>query len=181
MPLSKTIIKQSATNINKNLIILGKAPAIIPAMNTIAKLITSPDCYLTARTALNVFSEEMTGDWHFHDFFLSTPHEYYVEQPKKTPWGDKGIIEVSNVLRKFGVSSDDPNSKKIYTVDHYRALADLFYNRIKNGGALRSLFFDINDYLNTEQQKDKLFNGYLKGLNNTEIHHWNKNRTDYEY
>lgn len=150
-------------------------------MKTITKLNTSPECYLTARTALNIDSPEMTGDWNFHNYFLSMPYEYYVEQAKNTPWGKKGIIEVSDTLSRSSVYSGNLNSKNIYAADHYRALADLFFDGIRNKQRLRSLFFDINDYLNTEEQKDKLFNDYLKNLENAEICAWNENRAQYEY
>lgn len=148
-------------------------------MQTITKLNTSPEHYLTARTALNIDSAEMTGDWNFHNYFSSIPHEYYVERAKNTPWGKKGIIEVSNVLSKFDVHSDNPNSKQIYAADHYRALADLFFDGIKENNPLRSLFYDIDDYLNTEEQKNNLFNDYLQDLKNPEICAWNENRAKY--
>lgn len=141
-------------------------------MKTITTLNTSLNCYLTARTALNIISDEMTGDWNFNNYFLSYPSKYYIEQTKNTPWGQKGIVEVSEVLNKSKVFSENTDSNKIYAANHYRALADLFFNRIKRNKSLKSLFFSVDDWLNTEAEKHKLYRQYLSVLNNPEIENW---------
>lgn len=147
-------------------------------MKTITKLKTSLDCYLTARTALNIDSPEMTGDWNFHNYFVNSPYEYYIEQAKNTPWGQKGVIEVSDTLNRSAIYSANLNSKHIYAADHYRALADLFFNRVKNNKPVRSLLFSVNDWLNTQKEKERLYNEYLNVLDNAEIDTWFKNATN---
>ncbi len=145
---------------------------IISTMQIITKLNTSPNSYLTARTALNISNKEMTGDWNFYNYFLSDPHEYYIEQTKNTPWNEQGIIEVSATLNKYNIFSENPNSDKTYASNHYRALADLFFNRIKRNKPLKSLFFNINDWLNTQNEKHTLYKQYLSILANSEIDNW---------
>ncbi|BAS68389.1 hypothetical protein [Bathymodiolus septemdierum thioautotrophic gill symbiont] len=139
-------------------------------MQTIFKLNTSLESYLTARTALNIASDEMTGDWHFYDYFLHKPNKYFVENINNTPWGSKGVIEVSSILKQYGVS---PSSNKIYAANHYRAIADMFLDRIRQKHSFTSLFYSVDDWLNTTKEKQKLHDEYLKILQNKEI-----NKTD---
>lgn len=139
-------------------------------MKTIKQLNTTRLNYLSGRTALNIPSDEMTGDWNFYNYFLSKPHEYFIEITKNNPFGSHGIIEVSNTLKKSGVEANN----KIYSANHYRAIADMFLNRIKQKHSFTSLFYSVDDWLNTKDQKKELFT-YLKLLTNQEINLWMDN------
>lgn len=139
-------------------------------MKTIKQLNTTSLSYLSGRTALNIPSDEMTGDWNFYNYFLSKPYEYFIETTKYNPFGSHGIIEVSNTLKKSGVETNN----KIYSANHYRAIADMFLNRIKQKHSFTSLFYSVDDWLNTKDQKKELFT-YLKLLTNQEINLWMDN------
>jgi len=121
---------------------------------------TSKKHYLTAITALNIFSEEGTGDWHFVSKFIDKPDFI----PRKTVagidtcstneiLGDTGIFDAYSVLIKAGVQ---PTTNQVYAADHYRATADLLFDSIKKGYDIeRSIFLD--DWLPEPQEKERLF------------------------
>lgn len=139
-------------------------------MKTIKQLKTIKPNYLTARTALNVPNKEMTGDWNFYNYFIATPNEYFVGSIDDNIFGDKGIIEVSQILKKHGVEIQE----KIWSADHYRAIADMFLDCMQNKNSFRSLFFAVDDWLNTTNEKKQLFT-YLELLNNNKINNWIQN------
>jgi hypothetical protein len=137
-------------------------------MKTIAALKTTPDFYLTGRTALNIASDEDTGDWNFYNYFLDGNNEYFVESVTNTPWGSNGIVEVSKWLKKQGF---DTLNAKVYAADHYRAIADLFLDSKNTSKNYKHLLSAVDDWLNTLEQKLKLFS-YLKLLNDPKINNW---------
>ncbi len=121
---------------------------------------TSKDHYLTGITALNIPSDEGTGDWHFVSKFIDTPDFI----PRKTVagidtystneiLGETGIFDAYSVLIEAGVQ---PTTNQVYAADHYRATADLLFDSIKKGYDIeRSIYLD--DWLPEPDEKERLF------------------------
>jgi hypothetical protein len=127
---------------------------------------TKKNIYLTGRTALNIPSAEETGDWNFYNYFLTTPANYYVASNTNSLWGNKGIYDAGKILTNLGIDINH-----IYAANHYRAIADLFYDAVENNQDIRYLMSATHDWLNTDKEKQKLFN-FLRDLNNQQINEW---------
>lgn len=121
---------------------------------------TSIKHYLTAITALNIISEEGTGDWHFIENFLED--ENFI--PKKTVagidtlstnkfFGNKGIFKCYKILVKSGLQ---PSTKEVYAADHYRAVADMIVNNVRQGYDIEKTII-LDDWLPEPHEKEKLY------------------------
>ncbi len=121
---------------------------------------TSPERYLTGLVALNVPSPEQTGgDWHFCGIFDSpdfpdnlTLAGEGLEWNTNPIFGDYGIHECSDILRKKGISI--PQGVKVYSANHYRAILDMIYRSVSAGGI--PYHIDIDGWLDSEEQKKTL-------------------------
>ncbi|HEV3157300.1 MAG TPA: hypothetical protein VGZ00_08135 [Candidatus Baltobacteraceae bacterium] len=91
---------------------------------------TAPDRYLSGTVALNIASDEITGDWHAEMAFFrprrTTPRCFLVgrgcENDTTPLLATRGVADRSDVLRRMGV----PNvPEHLYAADHARAIADL--------------------------------------------------------
>lgn len=114
--------------------------------------------FLTAKTALNIPSKEGTGDWHFFETFLGSsktlPKDYFIagENIEDTNhiFGNQGIFECSKLLKEAGVEVSIP----VFAADHYRAMADLIYQRLHDEKSLQSLRAD--DWFPAKTDRRKL-------------------------
>lgn len=121
---------------------------------------TTAKAYLTAITALNIPSDECTGDWHFFENFI-IQGEYIPSQQRAgidllstREWlSNKGIYDCKQILLECGVITKE---KKIYAANHYRAIADMVFDNIKRGlGINKSII--LNDWLSGIHEKGKVY------------------------
>ncbi len=116
--------------------------------------------YLTAITALNIFSEDGTGDWHFSENFLED--ESYI--PRKTVagidtrstneyLGNNGIFNCYQTLLESGVQ---PSTKEVFSANHYRAIADMILDGITKGNDIEGSII-LDDWLPENDEKEKLY------------------------
>jgi hypothetical protein len=94
---------------------------------------TSPEHYITGKAALNVPNEDGTfADWHFDEVFLSGRGKIRIagqDAPETTNWfGDYGIRECGDVLRRFGVAIDP--TAQVYSATHVRAILDMLISSL---------------------------------------------------
>lgn len=116
--------------------------------------------YLTAITALNIYSEDGTGDWHFSENFLED--ESFI--PRKIVagfdtcstnkyLGDKGVFNCYQILLESGVQ---PSTKHVFSADHYRAIADMVLDSITKGHDIEDSII-LDDWLPEQHEKEKLY------------------------
>ncbi|GAW87319.1 conserved hypothetical protein [Bathymodiolus platifrons methanotrophic gill symbiont] len=121
---------------------------------------TNTKYYLTAITALNIYSEDGTGDWHFSENFLE--NESFI--PRKTVagvdtcstneyLGDKGVFNCYQTLLESGVQ---PSTKNVFSADHYRAIADMVFDSITKGHEIEGSII-LDDWLPEQHEKEKLY------------------------
>ena len=121
---------------------------------------TSPEHYLTGRTALNIPCPEGTGDWHFNEVFVGYGHVrpvYLVAGidlvDSTSAIGQMGVYDCRQRLEKMGLTLP---AGAIYAADHYRAILDIVNHAVLNGLSFeRSIWLD--DWLPEAQEKQKLF------------------------
>lgn len=94
---------------------------------------TTPTCYLTGSSALNIPSEEGDfSDWHFTETFLGNKTTFRVAGQNFVDTnpllGDYGIRECSNILRRHGLPIE--SDRKVYAANFVRATLDLVYKNI---------------------------------------------------
>ncbi|MDO6514394.1 MarR family winged helix-turn-helix transcriptional regulator [Neptuniibacter sp. 2_MG-2023] len=126
---------------------------------------TSPRHYLTGMSALNIPSNEGTGDWHFIETFeggsRSTLGPFFIAGDDYSDTyeflGLDGIKEVSEVLRKAGLSVND----KLFAANHYRAMIDMIYDKLTKGLTLES--YKADDWFPRKRDKEKL-GQYIKKI-----------------
>lgn len=116
--------------------------------------------YLTGITALNIYSEDGTGDWHFSENFLED--ENYIPRKQLAGidtcssneyLGKKGIFNCYQVLLESGLK---PSTKEVFSADHYRAIADMLLDGIIKGNDIEASII-IDDWLPEDNEKEKLF------------------------
>lgn len=144
---------------------------------------TTEENYLTGITALNIPTAECTGDWHFSECFV-VHRDVKLLQKKAgidlfstAEWlGNTGIYDCYSVLVEYGLKEA---MKNIYAADHYRAIADMVYFKVKSGHAINSTI-SLNDWLPMEHEKKKVYDLIEKlkpAMNNEEwgiIEQWKK-------
>ena len=134
---------------------------------------TTPSHYISFKHALNLrYPTEDTGEWHFWTAFFGDP-----ERSRSIPLagdgekintnsslGDKGIREMSDVLVAQKIL---PSPRPVYVATHYRAIADIaMLHLIKNERPTIATVRAINQWLDTEEQVDRLLGEYLSPLRN---------------
>ena len=121
---------------------------------------TNIEHYLTAITALNIYSEDGTGDWHFSENFL----EDVGFIPRKTVagvdtcstneyLGDEGVFNCYKTLLEAGVQ---PSTKDVFSADHYRAIADMVLDSIIKGYDIDGSII-LDDWLPEQHEKERLY------------------------
>ena len=117
---------------------------------------TTPQHYITGKTALNIPSKEGTGDWHFQESFYGRGNL----KPKISLAGegepldtnpilaDFGIYECSSTLREWGLPISD--EEKVYAANHYRAMLDMLYRCAKKN--IYPHHLDIDEWFNTPEE-----------------------------
>jgi hypothetical protein len=153
------------------------------------------DKYITGKYALNIHHpenvDEPTGDW----------HGYIWDSVKELPdnkvtfagngykintfhiWGDFGLYEDSNNLRKMGIVI---NENDIYIADYYRAILDLVYFNLLNFNNLLGLNYITYDHLDNNDQVRTVLNEaekLKKYVNYNQLNileEWIKNENNYE-
>lgn len=123
---------------------------------------TTPDNYITAIAALNIPSNEGTGDWHFFENFMIHDDAIPTQQvagidtlPTKQWLGDIGIFECQEILFECGVTTLNKN-KIIYAANHYRAIADMVYDNVKRGHSIKDTI-SLTDWLPELHEKKKIY------------------------
>ena len=126
---------------------------------------TSRTHYITGITALNIPSDEGTGDWHILDT-LGNPQRFQLAGlnflSTHEVFGDEGIFECAQVLEKygaFGVPKDCP----VYAANHYRAVADMIWNALEKKWQWHGAII-ADDWFPAPEDKKKLRDILTRGL-----------------
>ncbi|WP_198266663.1 hypothetical protein [sulfur-oxidizing endosymbiont of Gigantopelta aegis] len=124
---------------------------------------TNKEHYLTSITALNIPSDEGTGDWHFYDAFYETadfvPKKYVAGIDTLSTneiLGDNGVYDAYSVLVETGLQ---PITDNVYAADHYRAVADMVFDLVRKVSTQRELnmLIILDDWLTEPEEKERLF------------------------
>ena len=113
------------------------------AMTTLP--LTSPRRYIGGRAALNLLSDEGSGDWHPSAYFYSVKGsvEYTFGEGCAVNTVDllgiDGISDCSQKIRDMGLAWQ---GEVCYAASHERALADLVLASLRGGGTARHLSAD---------------------------------------
>lgn len=122
---------------------------------------TSPTRYLSGRPALNLISEDGTGDWHFVETFgrdrVITGRFAIVGEGCETNTnaylGNAGIYDCTALLDELGIPHE---STPAFAADHARAITDLVLAESLLG---RSADFAIlDDWMPQPESKQKVYN-----------------------
>ena len=123
---------------------------------------TTPTCYLTGMTALNIPAPEgTTGDWHFEESFWGRgdlrPKIFVAGEGRalntNSIWETLGIYECSHILRVKGIAI--AADEKVYTANHCRAVLDMLYNAIKHKEYPHHIIID--DWLDIDAERKCFF------------------------
>jgi hypothetical protein len=121
---------------------------------------TTEENYLTGITALNIPTDECSGDWHFSEYFVVHGDTKPLQQRagidlfSTYEWlGSNGVYDCYSVLVEYGLKE---RVRNIYAADHYRAIADMVYFKVKNGRSInRSI--SLNDWLPEPHEKKRMY------------------------
>lgn len=153
--------------------------------NTIVLPKTTPSCYLTGMSALNIPAPEgTTGDWHFEESFWGRgniiPKIFVAGEGRALNtnpiWGTLGIYDCSHILRAKGIAI--AADEKVYAANHCRAVLDMLYNAIKSKEYPYHIIVD--DWLDIDSERKRLFekipllNGFLKEDEKIILNSWTK-------
>jgi hypothetical protein len=122
---------------------------------------TTPKRYLSGIAALNIPSDDGTGDWHLHNTLKNektNPPVFLLvgegcQYNSNQLFGNLGIFECSDILEKFGVPHPEG---EVWAADHYRATADMVLFYAQQGKSFDHL--PINDWFNTDHEIMQLKN-----------------------
>ncbi|KXJ54118.1 MAG: hypothetical protein AXW15_08670 [Neptuniibacter sp. Phe_28] len=114
--------------------------------------------YLTGLAALNLPSNEGTGDWHFIETFKGShgrnPGPFFVAGDNYADtysvFGSEGIEDQTKSLEEAGVISNT----KLFAANHYRAMADMIFQRLHDGNGIDS--YVVDDWFPEKKNKRKL-------------------------
>ena len=120
----------------------------------------SENRYISGMAALNLPAPEGTsGDWHFLSIYYcrDAKHVKFIKVAGEREYlntnhifKNYGIYKCGEILRKkgFNVEKGEPHA-----ANHFRAILDLLYERIKEGKYPSYLYGSSEDYLDTEEEK----------------------------
>lgn len=119
----------------------------------------SENRYISGMAALNLPAPEGTsGDWHFLNVFFRDEKTSKVA----TVAGDGEEINTNHIFKNYGIYQCDEALNKrglkaegeiSYSANHFRAILDLLYWRLKNGKDAGYMYGAAEDYLDTEEEK----------------------------
>lgn len=135
---------------------------------------TSNQIYISGILALNIPSEEGTGDWHMNEYFTHAFKErlylFGEGQVINTNhiWGKKGISDQLSTLRKYNLIND-VHKEKVFCASHPRACADLIYADVIKKGQLKTISLD--EWFPNNKDKETVLEYFTDSqiLNLTEI------------
>ena len=126
---------------------------------------TSKSAYLTGHTALNIPSDEGTGDWHILDS-LSNVERFRVAGKNcistNDVFGTEGIFNCAKIMKKYGANIPS-NVTTVYAANHYRAMADLIWDAVKRKIRWMDSFI-ADDWFPAPEDKEKLRKFLNKGV-----------------
>lgn len=131
---------------------------------------TTPTCYLTGMTALNIPAPEgTTGDWHFEESFWgrgNTRPKFFVAGEGRALncnaiWGALGIYDCGDILRAKGIAI--AAEERVYAANHCRAILDMVHNAIKHKEYPHHI--TVDDWLDVDSELKRFFEN-IPGLNN---------------
>ncbi|WP_104759395.1 hypothetical protein [Helicobacter bizzozeronii] len=107
---------------------------------------TSKEVYVSSIVALNIYSPEMTGDWHSARALMENafPMDIYIygEGQKYNTnhlLGDLGVIDGTKRLNDMGYY---PQNTPTYIANHPRACVDYLYTSVLQSGILGEIMLD---------------------------------------
>ncbi len=114
--------------------------------------------YLTGLAALNLPSHEGTGDWHFIETFKGaygrSPGPFFVAGENYADtypvFGSEGVEDQTKSLEEVGVIY----KTKLFAANHYRAMADMIFQRLNDGNGIDS--YIVDDWFPEKKNKRKL-------------------------
>jgi hypothetical protein len=118
---------------------------------------TSLTKYLTGKTALNIPSEEGTGDWHFIETFTH-PENFSIAKESSVDtsyyFGNEGIFDCASVLvrRGLGKGVEAP----VYAANHYRAICDLILDKVSKFGDCLKDVLSLDDWFPEDKEKRRV-------------------------
>lgn len=128
---------------------------------------TTRQTYLGGHAALNVLSENGTGDWHVHDSF-------YIDKKKPAKsfisgdgcltntnhlLGDEGIFDCSSVLKQMKIPFEGESA---FAANHARATADLVLSAVLDSYSPNHVVLD--DWMPRPSDKQQVFDLLAKAL-----------------
>ena len=141
-------------------------------MSIITIPLTKPELYISFKAALNLrYPDEDTGDWHFESSFFweGADQETLLMAGEggfintNPSLGDRGVRDMSAVLATQKILL---NQGPVYCANHYRAIADLAMLDLAEGKTpMIATCYAINQWLDTEEQVQRLITDYLSPLN----------------
>jgi len=127
---------------------------------------TTPTCYLTGMTALNIPAPEgTTGDWHFEESFLGRgnirPKIFVAGEGRalntNVIWGALGIYDCSSILRAKGIAI--AAEERVYAANHCRAVLDMLYNALQHKEYPHHI--TVDDWLDVDSELKRFFENVL--------------------
>ncbi|WP_163555668.1 hypothetical protein [Helicobacter suis] len=120
---------------------------------------TSKEVYVSGIVALNIYSPELTGDWHSSSSLRENafPMDIYIygkDQKYNTNYllSDLGIIDGTKRLNSMGYH---PQNTPVYIADHPRACADYLYIAVLQTGLLGVVMLD--EWFPTIEDKQRVY------------------------
>ncbi|MDU8350553.1 hypothetical protein RYA05_01470 [Pseudomonas syringae pv. actinidiae] len=121
---------------------------------------TSPTCYVSGISALNIPSDSGTGDWHtFATLRRPTLRKIPLllagegqDFNSNAMFDSKGVVDCTGQCTKYGIPFE---VSPVYAANHIRALADMvvYYAGLK----MNIASIPLDDWLNTETERRELF------------------------
>jgi hypothetical protein len=119
--------------------------------------------YISGMAALNLPAPEGTsGDWHFLNLFYRKRRED-VEEVFFIA-GENGVVDTNPIFDKYGIYPCEEALQKrglrsggrAYAANHFRAILDMLYEKLRRGGYPRYLQGATKDFLDTDEEKSIL-------------------------
>jgi hypothetical protein len=113
--------------------------------------------YISGMAALNLPAPEGTsGDWHFLNLF-------YRKRRENVDFiaGENGVVDTNPIFDKYGIYFCGKALKKLglkssghaYAANHFRAILDMLYEKLRRGGYPRYLQGATKDFFLSRSQR----------------------------
>lgn len=121
---------------------------------------TAPDRYLSGMAALNIPSDEGTGDWHMIETFFSPRQRFSrlfitgagCHDDTTSYLADMGVYDCSAILNAYGIPHPGGS---VYAATHARAIADMVLVTILDGRS--PSFIPLDDWMPSDIDKQAVF------------------------